>query len=138
MTYRISVVLPRVSVEPGIAWASDLRPKRERQSARCSRGLAFRLSSDLAGKTVVVKLLLVEDDKRLAVSLRKGLVAEGHSVEIANDGEQGLWMAQSEPFDAIVLDIMLPKIERISGVRVASEFGRVDADSDVNGEGRRA
>lgn len=99
-----------MSVEPGIAWASDLRPKRERQSARCFRGLAFRLSSDLVGETVVVKLLLVEDDKRLAVSLRKGLVAEGHSVEIANDGEQGLWMAQSEPFDAIVLDIMLPKL----------------------------
>lgn len=57
-----------------------------------------------------MKVLLVEDEPRLAVSLRKGLVAEGHSVEIASDGEQGLWMAQNTPFDAIVLDIMLPKL----------------------------
>jgi len=57
-----------------------------------------------------MKVLLVEDERRLAASLRKALVAEGHVVEVANDGEQGLWMAQSAPFDAIVLDIMLPKV----------------------------
>ena len=56
-----------------------------------------------------MKLLVVEDEARLASSLRKGLVADGHVVEIANDGEQGLWMAQNQTFDAIVLDIMLPK-----------------------------
>ena len=37
------------------------------------------------------------------------MMAEGHLVEVANDGEQGLWMAQNNSFDAIVLDIMLPK-----------------------------
>ncbi len=57
-----------------------------------------------------MKVLLVEDEPRLAVSLRKGLLAEGHSVEIASDGEQGLWMATNTPFDAVVLDIMLPKL----------------------------
>lgn len=57
-----------------------------------------------------MKVLLVEDERRLAASLRKGLVAEGHTVEVANDGEQGLWLAQNAPFDAIVLDIMLPKL----------------------------
>jgi DNA-binding response OmpR family regulator len=57
-----------------------------------------------------VKVLVVEDEPRLAASLRKGLIAEGHLVEVASDGEQGLWMAQTIPFDAIVLDIMLPKL----------------------------
>jgi DNA-binding response OmpR family regulator len=57
-----------------------------------------------------MKVLLVEDEPRLAISLRKGLIAEGHSVEIASDGEHGLWMAQTAQFDAIVLDIMLPKL----------------------------
>ena len=57
-----------------------------------------------------MKLLLVEDERRLAASLRKGLIAEGHTVDVANDGEQGLWLAQSTPFDAIILDIMLPKL----------------------------
>ena len=57
-----------------------------------------------------MRVLLVEDEPRLAASLRRGLLAEGHTVEIAADGEQGLWEAQSGGFDAIVLDIMLPKL----------------------------
>ena len=56
-----------------------------------------------------MKVLIVEDEQRLAASLRRGIMAEGHVVELANDGEQGLWMAQNNTFDAIVLDIMLPK-----------------------------
>ena len=56
-----------------------------------------------------MKVLVVEDERRLAASLRKGLMADGYVVEVANDGEQGLWLAQSQEFDAIVLDIMLPK-----------------------------
>lgn len=70
-----------------------------------------------------MKVLLVEDEPRLAVSLRKGLVAEGHSVEIASDGEQGLWMAQSTPFDAIVLDIMLPKLNGFQVCRQLRDSG---------------
>ena len=56
-----------------------------------------------------MKVLVVEDERRLAAALRKGLMAEGYVVEIANDGEEGLWMATDQQFDAIVLDIMLPK-----------------------------
>lgn len=56
-----------------------------------------------------MKVLIVEDEQRLAASLRRGIMADGHVVEVANDGEQGLWMAQSNSFDAIILDIMLPK-----------------------------
>jgi DNA-binding response OmpR family regulator len=56
-----------------------------------------------------MKILVVEDEPRLAASLRKGLIADGFTVEIAGDGEQGLWMAENQSFDAIVLDIMVPK-----------------------------
>jgi DNA-binding response OmpR family regulator len=56
-----------------------------------------------------MKVLVVEDEVRLAASLRKGLTAEGYLVEVANDGEMGLWRASNESFDAIILDIMLPK-----------------------------
>ena len=56
-----------------------------------------------------MKVLIVEDEQRLAASLRRGIMADGHVVEVANDGEQGLWMAQNNSFDAIILDIMLPK-----------------------------
>jgi two-component system, OmpR family, response regulator len=57
-----------------------------------------------------VRILVVEDDKRLAATLRRGLEAEGFAVDNALDGEQGLWLASENPYDAIVLDIMVPKV----------------------------
>jgi two-component system OmpR family response regulator len=55
-----------------------------------------------------VRVLVVEDEKRLAAGLKKGLEAEGFAADIALDGIDGLWMAREHPYDAIVLDIMLP------------------------------
>jgi two-component system, OmpR family, response regulator len=55
-----------------------------------------------------MRVLVVEDEKRLAAGLRKGLEAEGFSVDLALDGTDGLWMAREHAYDAIVLDIMLP------------------------------
>jgi DNA-binding response OmpR family regulator len=56
----------------------------------------------------VVKVLVIEDDVKMAASLRRGLEAEGYRVEVAHDGLDGLWMATETGADAIVLDIMLP------------------------------
>ncbi len=53
---------------------------------------------------------MVEDDKRLAATIRRGLEAEGFSVDNALNGEDGFWLASENPYDAIVLDIMLPKL----------------------------
>lgn len=55
-----------------------------------------------------MKILVVEDEKRLAAGLKKGLEAEGYAVDIAADGQDGLRLARANPYDAIVLDIMLP------------------------------
>jgi two-component system, OmpR family, response regulator len=55
-----------------------------------------------------MRVLVVEDEKRLAAGLRKGLEAEGFAVDVALNGDDGLWMAREHPYDAIVLDIMLP------------------------------
>jgi DNA-binding response OmpR family regulator len=55
-----------------------------------------------------VKLLVVEDDPKIAAAVRRGLTAEGFSVEVAADGVDGLWRARSGSYDLIVLDIMLP------------------------------
>ena len=57
-----------------------------------------------------VKLLLVEDDKKIATSLKRGLEADGYTVEVAFDGADGLWMATEGMYDLIVLDILLPSI----------------------------
>jgi two-component system, OmpR family, response regulator len=57
-----------------------------------------------------VRVLVVEDEKRLAAGLKRGLEAEGFATDVALDGTDGLWMAREHPYDAIVLDIMLPGI----------------------------
>jgi len=55
-----------------------------------------------------LRVLVVEDEKRLAAGLKKGLEAEGFAADVALNGVDGLWMARENPYDAIVLDIMLP------------------------------
>src|SRR3954447_19061960 len=64
-----------------------------------------------------MRILLVEDDEHLAGALQRGLRAEGFAVDIAVDGEDGLWRASEEHYDVIVLDIMLP---RLNGFRVCA------------------
>jgi DNA-binding response OmpR family regulator len=55
-----------------------------------------------------MRVLVVEDEKRLAAGLKKGLEAEGFATDVALNGTDGLWMAREHRYDAIVLDIMLP------------------------------
>jgi DNA-binding response OmpR family regulator len=55
-----------------------------------------------------VRVLVVEDEVRLAAGLKKGLEAEGFATDVALNGTDGLWMARENPYDAIVLDLMLP------------------------------
>ncbi|HEX2049715.1 MAG TPA: response regulator transcription factor [Actinomycetota bacterium] len=55
-----------------------------------------------------MRVLVVEDERRLAAGLRAGLEAEGFAADVALDGRDGLWMARENRYDAIVLDLMLP------------------------------
>ncbi|MGH2932993.1 MAG: response regulator transcription factor [Gaiellaceae bacterium] len=55
-----------------------------------------------------MRVLVVEDEKKLAALLARGLREEGYSADVAERGEDALWMAMSAPYDAILLDVMLP------------------------------
>jgi DNA-binding response OmpR family regulator len=66
-----------------------------------------------------MKLLIVEDEKRMASLLRKGLTEEGHTAVCAFDGAEGLEMARAYEFDIIILDIMMPKL---SGYEMAKRL----------------
>jgi len=55
-----------------------------------------------------MRVLLVEDEPRLAASVARGLGAEGFAVDVVNDGAEGLWRAQEGSYSAIILDVMLP------------------------------
>ena len=64
-----------------------------------------------------MQVLVVEDERRMAELLRQGLEEEGHSVVLAGDGREGLAIAESHLFDAIVLDVMLPVLDGFSVAR---------------------
>lgn len=66
-----------------------------------------------------MRILVVEDDRHLAHALRRGLQAEGYAVDVAYDGTEGLWFAEENPYDALVLDVMLPGL---TGVEICSRL----------------
>lgn len=65
----------------------------------------------------LVRILVVEDEQRIATLLEQGLSEEGHQVFVARDGEEGLAMAQASRFDVIVLDIVLPRLDGLGVAR---------------------
>ncbi|MFI6514712.1 response regulator transcription factor [Spirillospora sp. NPDC050679] len=75
-----------------------------------------------------MRLLIVEDERRLAASLAKGLAAEGFAVDVAHDGVTGLDRALGHDYDLIVLDIMLPGL---NGYRVCAELRAAGVDAPV-------
>jgi DNA-binding response OmpR family regulator len=64
-----------------------------------------------------MRILLVEDERRLCQIIKRGLVEEGYAVDTAYDGEDGGSLAESAPYDVIVLDVMLPKRDGIETCR---------------------
>lgn len=64
-----------------------------------------------------MRLLVVEDDADLARQLTERLSAEGYAVDRAGDGEEGQFLGETEPYDAVVLDLGLPKVDGLSVLR---------------------
>lgn len=68
-----------------------------------------------------MRIIIVEDEKRLSDSIKKGLVENGFAVDQAFDGEEGLYLCESENYDCIILDLMLPKIDGLTICRKLRE-----------------
>lgn len=64
-----------------------------------------------------MRILIIEDERRLSDTLKKGLVEEGFAVDQAFDGEEGEYLATSEDYDLLILDIMLPKVDGLTVCR---------------------
>ncbi len=79
----------------------------------------MRRAKSLRLPRCLMKLLIVEDEKRMVELLQKGLTEEGHTVECATDGNAGLELATNCEFDVIILDIMMPKL---SGYELAKRL----------------
>jgi two-component system, OmpR family, response regulator len=64
-----------------------------------------------SGDNATVRVLVVEDEPKMAALIRRGLVEEGYAADVARTGEDAVWMARSVPYDAVVLDVMLPDLD---------------------------
>ena len=64
-----------------------------------------------------MRILIVEDEPKLAQLVARALREEGHPADVAGNGKDALWMAQSAPYDAIVLDVMLPDLDGFEVLR---------------------
>ena len=70
-----------------------------------------------------MRALVVEDEVKMAALIRRGLVDEGYAADVARTGEEALWMARATPYDAIVLDVMLPGRNGLEVCRSLRESG---------------
>ncbi len=70
-----------------------------------------------------MRVLIVEDEKALVDIIKKGLEEEGYAVDVAYNGEDGLFMAENEPSDVVVLDIMLPVIDGMTILKKIRKAG---------------
>jgi two-component system OmpR family response regulator len=70
-----------------------------------------------------VRILVVEDELKMASLLRRGLQEEGHAVDLARTGDDALWMARATEYDAVVLDLMLPGIDGLEVCRRLRDGG---------------
>jgi DNA-binding response OmpR family regulator len=77
----------------------------------------MRLSSVIGDAPVVMRALVVEDYAPLRTAVQEGLVEAGFAVDAAANGEEGLWLAQQTPYDVVILDIMLPKLDGLEVLR---------------------
>jgi two-component system OmpR family response regulator len=71
-----------------------------------------------------VRVLIVEDEVKMARALRRGLEQEGYAVDTAGDGEEGVFQGTENPYDVIVLDVMLPGLDGFEVCRRLREAGR--------------
>ena len=109
----------------------------ERHGGSGRRGLAFERTSDddgprrgesgrteaRSGTQQAMRVLVIEDDKDAAAYLAKGLNESGHTVDVAHNGKDGLLLAASESFDALVVDRMLPGLDGLSVVKTLRATG---------------
>src|SRR6056300_1858871 len=71
-----------------------------------------------------MRILVVEDDKKIAAFLEKGLTQSGYAVDVCHDGEEGLVMARSFSFDAAIFDRMLPGMDGLEIIRTMRQEGK--------------
>jgi two-component system copper resistance phosphate regulon response regulator CusR len=89
--------------------ASGAAPAR-RQNATAAAASRFESAGTAARESATMRILVVEDEKKVAEFIQRGLREENYAVDIAREGEDGAYLASSFDYDLVVLDLMLPKL----------------------------
>jgi len=105
-----------------------LRKKLGKDRIASVRGMGYRLDPDSAARARGGRVLVIEDEARIAHLVARGLRQDGHEVVIAEDGEVGLFLSTTESFDLVLLDIGLPGV---SGLDVLSDLAEQQPDLPV-------
>src|ERR1700710_735140 len=87
------------------------------------RSCLIQRSSSAATLGFDMRVLIVEDEVKMASLIRRGMREEGLAADVAVKGEDALWMAQATEYDAMVLDVMLPGIDGFETCRQLREQG---------------
>ncbi|MBU4210486.1 response regulator transcription factor [Patescibacteria group bacterium] len=75
-----------------------------------------------------MRILIIEDEHKIANSIKKGLEQESYAVDVAYDGQYGLDLASTEDYDSIILDLMLPKL---SGMQICKQLRQLDVHTPI-------
>jgi DNA-binding response OmpR family regulator len=87
-------------------------------------GALMRLSSTIGdAPDRAMRALVVEDYAPVRAAVQEGLVEAGFAVDVAANGEEGLWLAENNPYDVVILDIMLPKLDGLEVLRRLRKAG---------------
>src|SRR6266511_1840150 len=105
-------------------------PRRWRRTAW---QVAHIVSTSAGGILQGMRVLVVEDEARLALLLKRGLEEEGYAVDVTGDGAEALWLATEADYDAIVLDVMLPSLDGVEVTRRLRAGGRWSAVGGSSG-----
>jgi CheY-like chemotaxis protein len=93
----------------------------------------FRYEDD---KKFSMRILIVEDEKKVASFIGKGLQEEGYAVDMLHDGESGAMQAVDVDYDLVVLDLMLPKLSGLEVLRIIRQQKAKNAGADTHRERR--
>jgi heavy metal response regulator len=80
------------------------------------------------GGVATLRILIVEDDKKVAGFIKKGLEEETYAVDVAVDGEEGLYHAEQDQYDLVILDLMLPKMD---GLQVMTRLRKAKIQTPI-------